>query len=272
MPNAANLHTSLVSVDWLKTNADAEKLIVLDCTINKNIDDNSQRIPNARFFDIKQKFSDVAAEFPSTLPSTQQFHKEVRSFGINSDSVIIVYDDKGIYSSARAWWLFKTFGFENVAVLDGGLPEWIANDFQIENYSSEIYVLGNFEASEQLSLMTNFNGVQDYSKRSDTQILDARSRQRFNCEVDEPRLGLRRGTIPNSKNLPYTELLNGNKLKTKEELSEIFNILVEDKTTLVFSCGSGITACILALAATQCNLKNLVVYDGSWTEYGTLIK
>ena len=120
--------------------------------------------------------------------------------------------------------------------------------------------------------MTDFKGVNKLSEDSESLIIDARSRNRFNCIVDEPRKGLRRGTIPNSKNLPYTELLEGYKMKSKAELLKIFNNLVEDKTRLVFSCGSGITACILALAATLCNFKDLVVYDGSWTEYGTLTK
>lgn len=272
MSRITHLQTSLVSVDWLKSNAEATNLVVLDCTINKQIDNTSERLPNARFFDIKQKFSDVSAEFPSTLPNTEQFQNEAQALGINTDSALVVYDDRGIYSSPRVWWLFKVFGFDNVAVLDGGLPEWKAKGFTIENYTENNYTYGDFVASFQPELITNIEGIQDLSKRLDTFILDARSRPRFNCLVDEPRVGLRRGTIPNSKNLPYTELLDGNKLKPKEELSEIFNILVEDKTTLVFSCGSGITACILALAASQCNFKNLVVYDGSWTEYGTLIK
>ncbi|WP_439153058.1 sulfurtransferase [Winogradskyella sp.] len=272
MSRKVHLQTSVVSVDWLNANSDASNLIVLDCTINKKINNTSQRIPNSRFFDIKQKFSDTSAEFPSMLPSIEQFQNEAQALGINNDSAVVVYDDKGIYSSPRVWWLFKIFGFKNIAVLNGGLPEWLANGFQVEKYSDDVYSYGNFEASFQPELITNFKGIQVYTKRLDTVILDARSRPRFNCFVDEPRAGLRRGTIPNSKNLPYTELLNVNKLKTKKELSEIFNILVKDKTILVFSCGSGITACILALAATQCNFKNLVVYDGSWTEYGTLIK
>jgi thiosulfate/3-mercaptopyruvate sulfurtransferase len=118
--------------------------------------------------------------------------------------------------------------------------------------------------------MTDFNGVKAFSRDAKTLIIDARSEDRFKCLVDEPKVGLRRGTILNSKNLPYTMLFNGYIMKTKAEISEIFNNLVVDKTKVVFSCGSGITACILALGATRCNYKNLIVYDGSWTEYGSL--
>ncbi|MGB0981846.1 MAG: sulfurtransferase [Winogradskyella sp.] len=262
----------LVSVEWLKSNIGNSKLIILDATINKVIEDTSIRIPNARFFDIKQKFSDTSAPFPSTLPSKAQFQNEAQQLGINNDNIIIVYDDKGIYSSARAWWLFTTFGFKNVAVLDGGLPEWQRNNFKVELYANENYCQGNFEANLNTKLMTNFEGITKLSKNTNALIIDARSSNRFNCLVDEPRVGLRRGTIPNSKNLPYTDLFAGTTLKPSAELLTIFSKLIKKNKTLVFSCGSGITACILALAASICNYNNLVVYDGSWTEYGNLVK
>ena len=264
------LNSSLISVEKLQIHSNDSGLIILDATINKAIDASSLRIPNARFFDIKQRFSDVSAPFPSTLPSKEQFQKEARAIGINNDSIIVVYDDKGIYSSARVWWLFKTFGFENVAVLDGGFPEWKIQNSEIESYNNETYLQGNFEAEYYSNLMTDFEGIKGFRDDSETLIIDARSEDRFQCKVDEPRAGLRRGTIPKSKNLPYTSLLKGYKLKSKEELSTIFNNLVDHKPKVVFSCGSGITACILALAATLCNYNNLIVYDGSWTEYGSL--
>jgi thiosulfate/3-mercaptopyruvate sulfurtransferase len=270
--NSIELKSPLVSVDWLNTNKNASNLIVLDATINKVIASDSKRILNARFFDIKKKFSDVAAPFPSTLPLAEQFQTEAQNLGINNDSCIVVYDDKGIYSSARVWWLFKVFGYNNVAVLDGGLPEWELHGFPVEVYKNETYSKGNIEVGFNSELMTNFEGVNKYSAHKNTLIIDARSEARFKCLVDEPRAGLRRGTIPNSENLPYTDLFNGNILKSKAEMSKIFNKLVDDKakTKIVFSCGSGITACVLALGATLCNYDNLVVYDGSWTEYGSL--
>lgn len=264
------INSDLVSVEWLHKNSDTSNLIVLDATINKVISPNSIRIPNARFFDIKQKFSDVSAPFPSTLPSKEQFQKEAQLLGINTDSIIVVYDDKGIYSSARVWWLFKVFGFKNIAVLDGGLPQWQQDGFQVENYTDNVYALGDFIAEFHANLMTDFNGVNEFRNEKDTLVVDARSEDRFLCKVDEPKEGLRRGTIPNSKNLPYTVLFDGYTMKSKIEHQTIFNDLVEHETQMVFSCGSGITACILALGATLCNYNNLIVYDGSWTEYGSL--
>ncbi|NRD23714.1 sulfurtransferase [Winogradskyella litoriviva] len=263
-------HMPLVSVNWLNANKDASNLIVLDATINKIIDSDSKRILKARFFDIKKKFSDVSAPFPSTLPSKEQFQTEAQNLGINSDSCIVVYDDKGVYSSARVWWLFKVFGYNNVAVLDGGLPEWVFNGFSINNYKPETYSKGNIEVGFNSELMTNFEGVNQFSNNKKTLIIDARSKQRFKCLVDEPRVGLRRGTIPNSKNLPFTDLFEGNTFKSISKMSKIFSNLDLENKTLIFSCGSGITACVVALAATLCNYNNLIVYDGSWTEYGSL--
>ncbi|MCA0153114.1 sulfurtransferase [Winogradskyella vincentii] len=270
MNKSLKLASDLVSVGWLHSNLQLENLVILDATINKKIDDDSLCIRNARFFDIKGKFSDLNAQFPSTLPNESQFESEAQALGINNDSVIVVYDDRGIYSSARAWWLFKTFGFNNIAVLDGGLPEWKYNNYRLSNFNLSNIETGNFLVKLQPSLMTDFNGLQSYINDPYAVIIDARSSDRFSCLVDEPRKGLRRGTIPNSINIPYTELLNKNKLKPIEELSTIFNKLVKKESKLVFSCGSGITACILALGAKLCDYNNLVVYDGSWTEYGTL--
>lgn len=263
-------NSPLVSVNWLNENKYASNLIVLDATINKVIDSDSNRILKARFFDIKKKFSDVSAPFPSTLPSKEQFKSEARNLGINNDSCIVVYDDKGIYSSARVWWLFKVFGFNNVSVLDGGLPEWRLKGFPVQPYVEETYQIGNINVEFNSELITNFEGLNQSIKDSNVLIVDARSEVRFKCLVDEPREGLRRGTIPNSKNLPFTDLINGNTLKPIAQLSEIFSKLETQNRTMLFSCGSGITACVVALAATLCNYKKLIVYDGSWTEYGSL--
>jgi thiosulfate/3-mercaptopyruvate sulfurtransferase len=268
------INTPLVSVDWLKTKLDAENLVILDASMPKvggsNSDSISEKIHDARFFDIKNKFSDTTAPFPNTLPSKAQFESEAQKLGINNDSGIVVYDNLGIYSSARAWWLFKVFGHDNVAVLDGGLPEWKKYNFQIETDLKNNYSKGNFKATFNSNLMTDFEGVNNFSNSKNALIVDARSRDRFQGSVAEPRAGLRSGTIPNSVNLPDSELLNNGKMKSVPELQKLFQSLSKTEKTLVFSCGSGITACNLALGATLAGYKNLVVYDGSWTEYGTL--
>ncbi|RKE95414.1 sulfurtransferase [Ichthyenterobacterium magnum] len=270
------LEKPIVSVDWLNTNLLADTIVVLDATITKitasNLLKNENQIPNARFFDLKNKFSDTSAVFPTTFPSTEQFQEEARVLGINKDAAIVIYDDEGIYSSARAWWLFKAFGYDNVAVLDGGFPEWKQQNFKIEPKQVHLRRIGNFVAKNTQGLMCFFEDIKSITKDLEYQILDARSNDRFNAIVAEPRKGLRSGNIPNSINLPYQNLINNGKMKSKSELNLIFNDLNINDKKLVFSCGSGITACILALGAEIAGHKNIAVYDGSWTEYGSLIK
>jgi len=263
----------IVSVEWLNTHLNDEHLIVLNATITKVVGNASEieniQIPNAQFFDIKKEFSNVNAEFPNTISSEEQFQNKTRKLGININSKIVVYDDLGIYSSPRAWWLFKAFGFNNVAVLNGGLPEWINKGFNTEAEQENTKPLGNFIASYNPENVVFFNDLETISEDNNYKIIDARSSDRFNCIVPEPRQGLRSGIIPNSLNLPYNQVLNGNTIKSKEELVGVFNGLANKNQHLVFSCGSGITASILALASTIAGYNNSV-YDGSWTEYGTL--
>ena len=266
----------IVSVSWLHENLNANNLLVLDASINKvtSASHNSHsewQIPTSLFFDIKGLFSDIEGEFPNTFPSAEQFTQEAQKLGVNSNSAIVVYDDKGMYSSARAWWLFKAFGFNNVAVLDGGLPEWQTHNFVIEKKQNNLHSVGNFEAEYQPEFMRFFKDIQQAIPLN-TKILDARSQDRFKGLVKEPRDGLRSGTIPNSRNFPFTDLLNENCFKSRDELSALFHNFVEDKEEpIIFSCGSGITACILALGAILVGYNDISVYDGSWTEYGSLV-
>jgi thiosulfate/3-mercaptopyruvate sulfurtransferase len=269
------LSKPIISVEWLHSNLNAENLIILDASIKKVVgSDNSEsdnQIPNTRFFDLKDAFSDTSAPFPTTFPSEAQFTKSAQTLGINNDSAIIVYDDKGIYSSARVWWLFKAMGHNNVAVLDGGLPEWINSGYETESKIKNNASLGNFQAHYKPELMMFFDDVKRASESKSHVIIDARSEDRFKRLVPEPRAGLRKGTIPNSVNLPFEDLLNGNVLISNEDIKAKFETLASKEESLIFSCGSGITACVLALGAEISGYKNISVYDGSWTEWGSLI-
>lgn len=267
----------LVSVKWLEQHLDASNLVILDASIPKvtgdgSNDTNNVQIPNARFFDLKNKFSDSRAPFPTTFPTQEQFQREAQNLGINKYSAIVIYDDKGIYSSPRAWWLFRAFGHNNVAVLDGGLPAWITSHNKVEPKQQTPAKTGDFTAKLQLHLMKFFNDVKKESVDAKHVIIDARSRGRFIGTEPEPRKGLRSGTIPNSRNLPFDELLDNGKFKTEAELLNIFSSVANTSDNITFSCGSGITACVLALGAELAGYKNLSVYDGSWTEWGTLVE
>lgn len=263
----------LITADWLHDNLGLKPLVILDVrtkNINESGTDNTY-IPKARYANIKRIFCDPFAQFPNTMPSSAQFENDARELGINNDSNIVIYDSKGIYWSARLYWLFKTFGCESVAVLDGGLPEWKRLGYAtVSSLEAPNWECGKFSAEYRCNNMTYFKDVTEMSLADQYVILDARSEERFQAQVPEPRAGLRSGTIPNSKNLPYTRLMNGNRLKSKAELQSIFDTFEIGERALVFSCGSGVTACILAIAAEICNYKYVSVYDGSWTEYGTL--
>jgi len=264
-----------VSVEWLFNHLNTDNLIILDGSIKKVVNPSSDvsevQIPNTRFFDLKEAFSDASAPFPTTFPSEAQFTKEAQKLGINKDSSIVVYDDKGIYSSARVWWLFKAMGHDNVAVLDGGLPEWIQCGYEAEIKTEKPIEKGNFVAKYQPDMMVFFNDVKDASEKKSHLIMDARSETRFKSLESEPRAGLRMGTIPNSVNLPYEDLLHENKLIPQLDIESKFRKLAKKDDALIFSCGSGITACVLALGATMSGYENISVYDGSWTEWGSLV-
>ena len=273
MANNAKIE-SLVSVEWLYSHLNDENLLIFDASMNKVTSDSNEvesfQIPNAQYFDIKYVFSDTNAPFPNTVPSEELFTKEAQKLGVNNDSIIVVYDDKGIYSSARAWYLFKAFGFEHVAVLDGGLPEWMTHGYEVEGKQSNSKPKGNFIAKYKPERFKFFKDIQESSNNDNHLIIDARSENRFKGLAPEPREGLRSGTIPNSVNIPFPELLDGNCFKSEDDIANQFDKVNALNQHLVFSCGSGITACILALGAELIDKKDVSVYDGSWTEYGTL--
>ncbi|SFZ91787.1 3-mercaptopyruvate sulfurtransferase SseA, contains two rhodanese domains [Flaviramulus basaltis] len=271
MNSDISLKEPIVSVEWLHEHLSTENLVVLDGTINKVFDASQKQIPNTRLFDIKNKFSDASNPFPSAFPSIEQFQKEARNLGINKNSTIVISDDKGIYSSARVWWLFKSFGYNNVAVLNGGFPAWLKADYQTEPmklYNGEV---GDFTAKLQPDYMKFFNDIVVASKNKTHTIVDARSANRFKSLEPEPRAGLRMGTIPNSVNLPFEDLLDNGILKPKVDLEKAFYMVADKNDDVIFSCGSGITACVLALGAEISGYKNISVYDGSWTEWGSLV-
>ena len=266
----------MVSANWLYRNKDATNLVVIDATMKhitweKNKFENEHiQIKSARYLDIKTVFSDVSAPFPNTMLSAKNFQEKARRLGINKDTAIIVYDAIGIYTSPRVWWMFKSMGHENIAVLNGGFPAWIKAGYSVEKTINFTIKSGDFEANFNETYFNSYTQVLT-AINSDTVILDARSEDRFNGTKDEPRKGLRKGHIPSSKSLHYQDLLDGNLLKSVQKLSESFALKTKKDDDIIFSCGSGITACILALGATISGHKKISVYDGSWTEWGSLI-
>lgn len=264
---------SIVSVNWLKENKNLENLILLDASPQENksnlkTDFEGLSIPHSLHFDMKNVFVDKEHEISNMFPSPEKFEQECQHLGINKDSIIVVYDNLGIYTSPRVWWMFKTMGHENVAVLDGGLPEWInlGND-GVKAHHSPLHK-GNFKANYLAEYIADAQFVLDQLNNKQTCILDARSKGRFYGKVPEPRENMESGHIPNSINLPFQQVLSNGKLRPKEELKEIVSQTNIDNKKLIFSCGSGITASILLLAFSQVTSNEKALYDGSWAEWG----
>ena len=260
----------IVSASWLNANLDNPDLIILEARLEQNQANLENQNPDlqikgARLFDINNIFSDTSNPLPNTFPSTEQFTTETQKLGINKNSIIVVYDTLGIYSSPRAWWMFKTMGHSDVFVLDGGLPEWIKEGFPTEKQQEATYPKGNFEGKFQPELIKNKEQILENISTKEAVLMDARSSDRFHAILEEPRAGMRSGHIPGSINVPFTELQRDGKYKSEAELAEILNL---NDQPLFFTCGSGITACIVLLACELISDNPKAIYDGSWTEWG----
>ncbi|WP_158837624.1 sulfurtransferase [Polaribacter sp. L3A8] len=266
----------IVSVNWLQANLDDKNLVILDCTIPKVTEKSSAfnseerfQIKGAIFFDIKNTFSDVTAPFPNTILSFKEFEVKAQKLGINKDSIIVCYDDLGIYSSPRVWWMFQLMGFTNIAVLDGGFPKWKENKYLVEKQQNNTRLKGDFKVDYQPKKVKFTKSVLEAIDTETILIADARSKGRFNSTEPEPRSDVKGGHIPNSVSLPFSEIIKDGLLKPEEELKVIFNQMNPKNKTFIFSCGTGITASVLALGAEIAGFKNYAVYDGSWTEWGS---
>ena len=269
--------TDLVSVKWLHQNLDDENLVLLDASLKSTVEGKNSihknlSIPTARYFDLKNKFSDQNSPFPNTIPSEQQFEAECRKLGINQASKIVVFDNMGIYSSPRVWWMFKVMGHENISVLNGGLSEWINHGYLTEDRKVKEYVRGDFKAQFQKEFVKSYEDILSNLNSELFQVVDARSEGRFNGTANEPRKHLKSGHIRNSISIPYAQLLENGKYKSELELREIFDLKRGNEKEMVFSCGSGLTACIVLLASRIAGYESKYIYDGSWTEWAELQK
>jgi thiosulfate/3-mercaptopyruvate sulfurtransferase len=263
----------VVSVDWLFSNRNNPDLLILDTSLKKTIAKTRQKnerllIPNTIFFDLENTFSDLNSPLPHMMPTEETFTEEARKLGINNNSIIVVYDNVGIYSSPRVWWMFRAMGHRNVYVLNGGLPEWRKNGFDCVTSYSLPKNKGNFVAKSNPKLISDKNDILKAINDKNVLIIDVRSQERYLGEVSEPREGLRKGHIPSAVNIPFEKILNKNKLLEKDALENVFEKVTTKDRRIIFSCGSGVTACINALGATVAGYPDISVYDGSWSEWG----
>jgi len=267
----------LVSTDWLADNLSNPDLRVLDGswhlpTENRNplAEYRSDHITGAQFFDI-DGISDTTSDLPHMVPSATQFSRQVAKLGISNNDHVVVYDTQGLFSAARVWWLFRFFGLDNIAVLDGGLPKWKAEKRPTSN-APVAPVSGTLSATAHNHHVRDAAQVLAASTSAETQIIDARAPARFRGEAPEPRAGLRSGRIPNSNNVFFKSLLNADgTLKSDTELATVFKAQgVDLDQPIITSCGSGVTASVLSLALQKIGHDNHALYDGSWSEWGAL--
>ena len=270
------LPDSLVSAEWLHQNIDHPQLVVFDASSHMPATGRSGfeewqsvRINNARFFDFDKTVCDPEASLPHMMPDVEQFTDDVQKLGLNDDSVVVVYDTLGMFSSPRVWWMLRSMGFNACAILDGGLPAWKNAGFAVSNGDdSDSYGTGNFIAREVPGKFCDAQAVLAAIEDPAITILDARSADRFRGEAEEPRPGLRRGHMPGASNLPFFNLMSQGLMRPRAELTDILNRQIPAGHRAICSCGTGVTACLIAFAAHLVGNDNVSVYDGSWCEWG----
>ncbi len=266
----------LVSTDWLEKHLNAPDIRVLDASLVLPGDPRDVRaeyaachIPGARFFDIND-IADSRSELPHMVPPVEKFISKMRAMGIGDGHRVVIYDtNDALFSAARAWWMFKLFGKNDVAILDGGLQKWQREGRPTEDMPPMLRDR-HFTARRNAALVRDVTQVASAHKLGNAQIVDARAPARFAGEAEEVRKGVRKGRIPGSKNVYYKDLTGPQgTLLPLDEIREIFEDEGVDLTKpIILTCGSGVTACVLAHALERLGHKNWSVYDGSWSEWG----
>ena len=266
---------NLVSTEWLEKNLNAVKIFDASWhmpSTNRNAKNEykEKHIKGAIFWDVNEH-SDRESPFPHMMTNAEYWKNMLWSFGILNDDHIIVYDNSDIYSSCRLWFALKYFGHEKVSVLDGGLKKWLREKRSVNSDTVKYETIKKYKVYEKSEWIKNKKQIDENIKNSLFQTVDARSRERFAGKIEEPRPGLKKGCIVGSKNIPFQECIDKetNTFKPKSELINIFNKNdIDISKPIVFTCGSGMTACVLGMAYSLISGKNAVIYDGSWSEYG----
>lgn len=268
----------LVSTDWLAERLGRSDLKILDASWYmpaQNRDAQAEyaasHIPGAMFFDI-DRIADTASSLPHMLPSPTDFAAAVGALGIGNEDDVVIYDGAGVFAAPRVWWTFRVFGHSRVAVLDGGLPKWRRENRPLES-NLATPMPKNFRASPRPKLVRDVAAMRENVASQKELVLDARSEGRFKGSEPEPRPGLKGGHIPHSRNLPFQALIDptSGTMKPADELRALFAAAgVTAKQRVTASCGSGLTAAILAFGLYLTGRDDAAIYDGSWSEWGAL--
>ncbi|XP_048355635.1 3-mercaptopyruvate sulfurtransferase isoform X2 [Sphaerodactylus townsendi] len=274
------LYRALVSAKWvseaIKTSQPGLAVRLLDASWylpkmkrNPRTEFEERHIPGAAFFDIDQ-CSDRTSPYDHMLPSTAEFAEYVGKLGVGSDSHVVVYDasDQGLFSAPRVWWMFRAFGHDAVSLLDGGLKNWMREGFPVTSQKSRP-VPADFHATLDRSFVKTHEDIKENIESCRFQVVDARAAGRFQGIEEEPREGIEPGHIPGTVNIPFTEFLSETGMeKSPEDIHRLFQERgVDLKKPLVATCGSGVTACHVALGAYLCGKPDVSIYDGAWVEW-----
>ncbi len=264
----------MVSADWLLARLDDPSIRIFDASWfmpgsprDPDKEYAAGHIPGAARFDI-DALSDHGSALPHMLAPPSEFAIAMRRLGIEPASTVIVYDSEGLFSAPRAWWTLRAMGHTATFVLDGGLPRWIGEGHAIETGWRQPSH-GEFKAHPRDDLVATLDGVRNALGGGERQVLDARPSPRFRGEAPEPRPGLRGGHMPGAVNVPWSTVVDQGSLLPAERLRELFEAAgVDLERPVVTTCGSGVSACVLALALARLGRDSVAVYDGSWSEWG----
>jgi thiosulfate/3-mercaptopyruvate sulfurtransferase len=266
----------LVSTEWLAQRLTAPDIRVVDASWhfpqtgrNAKKEYDEAHIPGAVFFDIDE-IADTTSPYPHMLPDPTKFASRMKKLGLGDGNRMIIYDVAGLFSAARVWWMFRVMGHEDVAVLDGGLPKWRAEGRPIDDIPP-VPRERHFTPRPNRTLLRDVDQMMVNLDTRSEQVVDARGQARFLAQEPEPRAGVRGGHIPGSANLPYATLLRDDgTMKSEEDLRSLFvRARIDVEKPIVATCGSGVTAGMIVLALTLLGSRDVALYDGSWSEWGS---
>lgn len=264
-----------VSTSWLQERLSDPNLVVVDASWYlpaQNRDPDAEyleaHIPGAVRFDL-DKVKDASSPYPHMLPSERDFAEAVGALGIRNDTTIVVYDGIGLFSAPRVHWTFRIFGANDVRILDGGFPAWKADGRPVETGPQKPRERRNFVATLDAKAVAALKDVENAVRSGSVQIVDARAADRFRGEAPEPRPGLRAGHIPGARNLPWGDIVENGRLKDSAQIAEAARKAgIDPDRPIIASCGSGVSAVIIALGLEHIGQPVQAVYDGSWSEWG----